>query len=72
MMTEQERTIVEREIAEAKRKGYQMALLDLQNYANEQIASADSRFAGTGRDFIQGIKEGLSMARSWGFYHSDF
>jgi len=72
MMTEVERAIVERELQEAERKGYQKALLDLQRHLNSQIDLVGTRYADTGTDFIQGVVEGLSIARTWCYLNSDF
>lgn len=71
MMTEQEHAIVERELKEAERKGYQKALLDLQRCLNEQTDSAEHRFAGLRKQFIWGVIEGLSIAREWAYNKTD-
>lgn len=67
MMMEQEHSIVERELAESRRAGYQEALIDLQIYLNEQTDSANHRFAGLNKQFIWGVLEGLGIARTWAY-----
>ena len=72
MMTEQERAIVERELAEAERTGYQQALMDLQTYLRERIDSIDLEHWDMPDQFKYGVCRGFDKVFAWSYKKVDF
>lgn len=71
-MTEYETAKAERDIAEAKRKGYQQALNDLQTYLRERLDSIEWDHGEMSDQFKYGVHYGFDKVLTWTFEKTTF